>query len=212
MTEEQNTAPAEAAETPKQETAPTPEKKKTEDRGSKGGGQRRGRGRRDRKPREPKEFEESILQIDRVTRVTKGGRQLRFRVSVVIGDKKGRVGFGIGKSSEVLGGIRKAVADAKQNLITIPIQNDTIPHAVKAKFKSSQVHLYPAPAGKGVIAGGATRKILDVSGIKNVLAKLHGSRTRINVARSTFQALGSLTHEAPYTPKKQTEETVTTTE
>lgn len=158
-----------------------------------------------RQEREPKEFEESILQIDRVTRVTRGGRQLRFRISVVIGDKKGRVGFGIGKSGEVLVGIQKAVADAKRNLINVPTFNDTIPHDVTASFKASKVFLLPAPDGTGVIAGGALRKILELSGIKNVLSKMHGSRNKLNAAHATFEALKKLENKAPHTPKGEKE-------
>ena len=93
--------------------------------------------------------------------MTKGGRQLRFRVSIVIGDQKGRVGFGIGKSSEVMTGVQKAIADAKRNLINVPVFEDTIPHAITAKFKASKVLLFPAPEGKGVIAGGAVRKAVS---------------------------------------------------
>ncbi len=168
-------------------------------RGGRGGGRGRGRrgGGRGRRTREPKEFEETILQIDRVTRVTRGGRQLRFRVSVVIGDRKGRVGLGIGKSSEVLGGIRKAVSMAKKNLVKVPIYGETIPHNVQSKFKASQVTLMPAQEGKGVIAGGSVRKILDLAGVKNVLSKMHGSRNPINTAKATLIALKELEQQAP---------------
>lgn len=160
-----------------------------------------GKKRRQRPAREPKEFEESIIQIDRVTRVTKGGRQLRFRVSVVIGDKKGRVGFGIGKSGEVMVGVQKAIATAKKNLVRVPIFEDSIPHLSSAKFKATKVTLFPAPEGKGVIAGSSVRKILELSGVKNVLSKLHGSRNRINAAYATMDALNALESKAPYKPK-----------
>ncbi len=165
---------------------------------NKGGGNspRRGRGRR-RDDRAAKEFEEAVLQIDRVTRVNKGGRQLRFRISIIIGDKKGRVGFGIAKSAEVVTGIQKAVSKAKKNLIKVPIFADTIPHEVKSIFKSSQVMIMPAAAGKGVVAGGAVRKILELAGVKNALSKVHGSRNKINIARATFEALQSLQNRAP---------------
>ena len=139
------------------------------------------------------------------TRVTRGGRQLRFRISVIIGDKKGRVGFGIGKSGEVLVGIQKAVADAKRNLITVPTFNDTIPHDVTATFKASKVFLLPAPDGTGVIAGGAVRKILELAGIKNVLSKMHGSRNKLNSSHATFEALKKLETKAPHTPKGKEE-------
>lgn len=165
-------------------------------------------GRRERAPREKKEFEESILQIDRVTRVVKGGRRLRFRVSVIIGDQKGRVGFGIGKSAEVMIGIQKAVAKAKRNLITVPIFNGTIPHQQIGKFKASEVLLFPAPEGKGVIAGGAVRKILELAGVKDVLSKMHGSRNRINVAHATFEALTALQNRNPFKKKVEEKEEV----
>ncbi len=184
----------EKKEEPKQE-----ERKSGGRRGSdrpKRGGGRRGGGRRQQK--EPKEFEEAILQIDRVTRVVSGGRRLRFRISVVIGDQKGRVGFGVGKSAEVMVGIQKAVAQAKKNLINVPIFNGTIPHEMNSTFKSSRVLLFPAPEGKGVIAGGAVRRILELAGVKNVLSKIHGSRNKLNVAVATIQALQGLQNKAPH--------------
>ncbi len=159
-----------------------------------------------RGPREPKEFEESILQIARVTRVVKGGRRMRFRVSVIIGDRKGRVGFGIGKSTEVMGGIQKAVAVAKKKLTSVSIFEDSIPHEVVGTFKATKVILLPAPEGTGVIAGGAVRKILELAGVKNVLSKLHGSRNALNVAYATFQALSQLQSRAPEKKKEDEDE------
>jgi small subunit ribosomal protein S5 len=178
------------------------EPRKDEKRGGRGGdrpqrGGRRGGNRRNQQ-KEPKEFEEAILQIDRVTRVVSGGRRLRFRISVVIGDQKGRVGFGVGKSAEVMVGIQKAVAQAKRNLINVPIFNGTIPHEMNSTFKSSRVLLFPAPEGKGVIAGGAVRRILELAGVKNVLSKVHGSRNKLNVAVATIQALQGMQNKAPY--------------
>ncbi len=190
MTEENTTPPAEKTE----EKTTTPEKTTGEQKSEEKPRRERRprRGGRDRKPREAKEFEEAILQIDRVTRVVKGGRRLRFRLTVVIGDKKGRVGFGIGKSSEVMTAIQKAVSRAKQNLITVPIINGTIPHEANESFKASRVLLFPAPEGKGVIAGGAVRKILELAGVKDVLSKSHGSRNKLNIACATFNALRGL--------------------
>lgn len=152
-------------------------------------------GRRDRRDsirEEEKEFQEEMLSIDRVTRVTAGGRQLRFRASVVIGDGKGRVGLGIGKSGEVQGAIEKAIRDAKKNLITFPIVNGTIPHDVAVNFKSSALFLHPAHQGTGIIAGGSVRKIFAVSGIKDVIAKQHGAPNGITNARVTMKALQAL--------------------
>lgn len=142
--------------------------------------------------KEAKEFEEEVIQIDRVTRVVKGGRRLRFRATVVIGDKKGRVGYGIGKSVEVPNAIQKAVSKAKKNLIKIPIYNGTIPHAIQIKFKASIVLLKPAGEGTGIIAGGAVRKVVDMAGIKNILSKTLGSSNRVNNTKAAYIALTSL--------------------
>ncbi len=194
MTDEKKTTPEETAKT--EESSVRKAAIPNTDRKSQGGNRGRGRKRSFRK-REPKEFEESIINIDRVTRVTKGGRQMRFRVSVVIGNKKGKVGFGIGKSSEVMIGVQKAVANAKKNLITVPIFEDSLPHEIVGKFKASTILLFPAPEGKGVIAGGAVRKVLELAGVKNVLSKMHGSRNGINSTYATINALGALQNRVP---------------
>lgn len=209
MSEEKKTVPEENTVANATEPKPDNRSGNSDDKRSANdrGGNRRGRRGAPRKQREPKEFEEAILQIDRVTRVTKGGRQLRFRVSVVIGDQKGRVGFGIGKSSEVMMGVQKAIASAKKNLIKVPIFEDSIPHAVECKYKASRVLLFPAPEGKGVIAGGAVRKVLELAGVKNVLSKMHGSRNKLNSSYATIQALKSLQSRAPH--KKKVDEAPT---
>lgn len=142
--------------------------------------------------REPKEFEEEVLQIDRVTRVVAGGRRLRFRATVVIGNKKGRVGVGLGKAGEIATAIQKAIAKAKKNLMTVPITHDTIPHPVNQKFKSARIMIKPAHAGTGIIAGGAVRKILELAGVKNVLSKRFGTTNKIANARATLLALKKL--------------------
>jgi small subunit ribosomal protein S5 len=143
--------------------------------------------------REQKEFDEEVLEIGRVTRVVKGGRRLRFRCTVAIGDRKGRVAVGIGKSSEVVNGIKKAVTMAKKNLFRVPIaQGDTIPHTVNLKYKAVHLLIRPAAPGTGVIAGGALRKILNLSGIKNVLSKNFGSRNTLVMAQATMKALKKL--------------------
>ncbi len=141
---------------------------------------------------EAKEFKEEMLEIARVTRVTAGGRQLRFRASIVIGDGKGRVGLGIGKSGEVQGAIEKAIRDAKKNLVTFNITNGTIAHDVNVNFKSSTLFLHPAHPGTGIIAGGAVRKICSVSGLKDVIAKQHGSSNPITNARVAMKAFSAL--------------------
>lgn len=142
---------------------------------------------------ERKEFDEETLQIDRVTRVVKGGRRLRFRCTVAIGDRKGRVGLGIGKASEVAQGIKKAVAQAKKDLIHVQLApGDTIPHAVNYKYKAARIMMMPAAPGTGVIAGGALRKILSLAGIKNVLSKDFGSRNMLVTAQASMRALQTL--------------------
>ncbi len=158
--------------------------------------------------KEVKEFEEEVIQIDRVTRVVKGGRRLRFRATVVIGDKKGRIGYGIGKSVEVPRAIQKAVSKAKKNLVKIPIYNGTIPHSIQIKFKASKVLLKPASEGTGIIAGGAVRKLVDIAGIKNILSKTLGSSNKLNNTKAAYIALTSL-RERPELEKKNKEKVST---
>lgn len=143
-------------------------------------------------PREVKEFEEYMLQLDRVTRVVKGGRRMRFRASVVIGDRAGRVGFGMGKGADVQIAMRKAVTEAKKHIITVPVVNGTITHDSKVKFKSARILTLPASEGTGVIAGGAMRKILELAGVKNVLGKSFGTNNRVVVAQATMRLLTEL--------------------
>jgi small subunit ribosomal protein S5 len=143
--------------------------------------------------KEAKEFDEEVLQIDRVTRVVKGGRRLRFRCLVAIGDRKGRVGIGIGKATEVVNGIKKAVAKAKNSLIKVMITDtDSIPHPVQVKYKSAKMFIMPASPGTGVIAGGSLRKILSLAGVKNVLSKNHGSTNKVVTAQASILALMQL--------------------
>lgn len=148
--------------------------------------------RRPRRDRAEKEFEERVVTINRVTKVVKGGRRFRFAALVVIGDGKGRVGFGTGKANEVPDAIKKAVEDAKKNVFTVPTVGDTIPHAVTGNYGAGSVLLRPASEGTGVIAGGAVRDVLEVAGIKDVLSKCLGSRTPINMVRATIAALQDL--------------------
>ncbi len=141
------------------------------------------------KPR--KEFKEELLSIDRVTRVNSWGRQLRFRAVMVIGDGKGNVALWTGKSWEVVDAIAKAVADAKKRLITVKIENWTVPYNVEAKFKAAKVMVHPASDGTWIIAWGAMRKILATAGYTDVLAKRYGSTNLINNAKATLKALSS---------------------
>jgi small subunit ribosomal protein S5 len=156
---------------------------------------KRGRG-----PREAKEYEEEVIQIDRVTRVVKGGRRLRFRATVAVGNHKGRVGIGIGKSTEVQGAIQKAIAQAKKGFIQVPMVGLTIPHRIKVKYKSAKLLLMPACPGTGIIAGGPLRKILELSGVQDVLSKSLGCNNRLTNSHAAILALSSL-REIPWLKK-----------
>lgn len=147
---------------------------------------------RDSRNREPKEFEERVVQVRRVTKVVTGGKRMGFRVLTVVGDRKGQVGIGIGKAAEVSAAIRKGVELAKKSLIRVPLISGTIPHEVFGKLGSSDVLLRPAPSGKGVIAGGSVRIILELCGVRDVVAKSIGSSNAINTAKATLNALESL--------------------
>lgn len=148
-----------------------------------------------RKPRREareQEFEERVVVINRVTKVVKGGRRFRFAALVVVGDKKGRVGFGTGKANEVPDAIRKGIEAAKKNLINVKLINGTLPHIATGKFGAGEVFVRPAIEGTGVIAGGAIRDVMELAGVTDVLTKCIGSRTPINMVRATFEALGSM--------------------
>lgn len=143
--------------------------------------------------RAEREFEEKIVDIARVTNVVKGGRRFSFSAVVVVGDKKGRVGFGHGKANEVPDAIKKAVKDAQNNLIRVPIINkSTVPHEQWAKFLASNVMLKPAPKGKGIIASSSVRAVVELAGYTDIYTKSYGSRTKGNVVKATFEALKKL--------------------
>ena len=135
------------------------------------------------------EFEEVIVNIGRVTKVVKGGRRFRFTALVVIGNKQGIVGFGFGKAKEVPDAIKKAIDDGFKNLVKVNIKGSTIAHDIEQKFNSSKILLKPASEGTGVIAGGATRPVLELAGIKDILTKSLGSNNPSNVVRATVEAL-----------------------
>jgi len=154
------------------------------------------RNNRGRKPRsvkrEPKLYEERVVSIGRVTKVVKGGRRFKFSALVVVGDQNGKVGFGIGKASEVPDAIKKAIETAKKNIIEVPMSGTTIPHTITGKFGAGKVFLRPAVEGTGVIAGGGVRAVLELAGIKDVLSKSLGSDAPVNIVSATVEALKQL--------------------
>ena len=145
-----------------------------------------------RNDREQSEFEERVVSINRVTKVVKGGRRLRFAALVVVGDRNGRVGFGTGKAQEVPEAIRKAIEAAKKNLITVPMVGTTLPHEALGVFGGGKILLKPAVEGAGVAAGGAVRAVLELAGVADVTSKSLGPNTPINVVRATVDGLTQL--------------------
>ena len=138
------------------------------------------------------EWTEQVVQIRRVTKVVKGGKKLSFRAIVIVGNKKGQVGVGCAKAAEVIIAIQKAIADGRKNLITVPIFKTTIPHPITGRSGAGAVMLRPASQGTGIIAGGAVRSVLELAGIENILSKSLGSKSPLNAANATLEALKSL--------------------
>lgn len=141
---------------------------------------------------EVEEFEERVLEIRRVTKVVKGGKSLSFRAVAVVGNKNGKVGVGIGNAREVPAAIRKAIANARRNLIEVPVTKGTIPHDIVGRQDASKVILKPAAPGTGIIASAAVRAVVELAGIKNILTKSLGSTNPLNLARATFNGLKEL--------------------
>jgi small subunit ribosomal protein S5 len=151
-------------------------------------------------------FEEEVISIRRVTKVVKGGKNLRFSAAVVVGDKKGKVGIGKGKAREVPLAIKKAVADARKNIIEVPVLNDTIPYYSIGKFGAARVVLRPASPGTGVIAGGSVRVIMELAGIRNILTKSLKSKNTFTVALATINGLRSLNNPEQIREKRNISE------
>lgn len=192
---------AAAEETPAEEAAETTEEDITDEvvaeeveREDKPAKKSRGRKKkietREEKPQS--EWSEQVVQISRVTKVVKGGKKLSFRAIVVVGNKKGQVGVGCAKASEVIIAIQKAITDGRKNLITVPIFKTTIPHPITGRSGAGKVMLRPASQGTGIIAGGAVRPVLELAGIENILSKSQGSKSPLNAANATLNALKSL--------------------
>lgn len=137
----------------------------------------------------PKEFEETVVQINRISKKTKGGNQIRFSALMVVGDRKGKVGVGISKAADVRSAIRKAIEAAKRRMIVVPLKGTTIPYSVTEKFSAARILLKPAPPGSGIIAGGPMRVVLEAAGIRDAVGKILGTKNKISNVYATLKAL-----------------------
>ncbi len=154
--------------------------------------ERRPRKSNNRDDQAQREFDQKVVEVTRVTRVVAGGKRMRFRALVVIGDHKGRVGMGLKKGMDVAESVNKAVNQAKKNMITLPLVNETIPHEVTMKYKASKLMMRPARPGSGVIAGGAVRSVMELAGVKNVVSKMMGSANKVNNIKAVFKAFQTM--------------------
>lgn len=143
-------------------------------------------------PRAEQEFEETVVQVNRVSKKTKGGNTIRFSVLVVVGDKKGRVGVGLGKAPDVVSGIKKAAAYAKKHLINVPMKETTIPYELRVKHGAAELLMKPAPPGSGIIAGGPIRPVFEAAGIRDVVAKMLGSNNKVTNVYAAIKGLREL--------------------
>jgi len=155
------------------------------------------RGRRTERGQErDSEFEKRVLQVDRVSRTVRGGKRVRFRALIIMGNRAGKVGIGIGKASEVVDAVNKAIKIAQKEMIEVAIHNETIPHRIELHYGSAHIILRPAKRGTSIVAGGAIRAICDLAGIKNIVAKILGTANKINNAKATIEALKRLKIES----------------
>ena len=145
----------------------------------------------DKEPKE-KEFEEKLITLNRTSKTVKGGRRMSFSALTVVGDKKGRVGYGLGKANDVSEAIKKSIDKAKRSLVFVPLKNGTLPHEMTGKYKSSEVLLKPACSGTGIIAGGTVRAIMEAAGATDIQSKSLGSNAAVNVVRATFDAISKI--------------------
>jgi len=141
---------------------------------------------------EVREFEEKVVQINRISKKTKGGNQIRFSALVVVGDKKGKVGVGLAKAPDVRNAIRKAIAAAKRKMLIVPLKGNTVPLSVNEKFSAAKVLLKPAPPGSGIIAGGPMRVVLELAGVKDAVGKILGTKNKISNVYATIKALNTI--------------------
>ncbi|GHW02911.1 hypothetical protein AGMMS50249_6970 [candidate division SR1 bacterium] len=204
---ETTTAPVSEAQSPDQGG------EKRFSRGGKGGNDRGGRGDRrdrgDKRDKPKKEFDELLLEVRRVTRVTTGGRRMSFRATVLVGNKKGKIGLGVAKGNDVAGAVAKATNEAYKTMFQVPIaKGDTVPYILELKYKAAIVRLLPASEGTGLKAGSSIRSVLELAGYSNMLSKMIGSNNKLNNALATIKALASYKHaeyfEGLRTPKVAT--------
>jgi small subunit ribosomal protein S5 len=182
------------SETPNTTPAPSNNSRPSGRGGNNGGNDRSGGfRRRSSEPRVPSEFEEKVLEVNRVTRVVKGGKRMRFRALVVIGDRKKRVAFGLGKAADVTTAVAKAVAAAKKDMLNVYLHKGTLPYRVIGIHKSAEVLIKPATPGTGLIAGGAVRTVLELAGVQDAVAKMLGSANKISNVMASMDALRQLT-------------------
>lgn len=143
-------------------------------------------------------FEDRVVSVARVSKTVKGGRRMSFSALVVVGDRQGYVGYGLGKANEVPEAVRKAVSQARKNLIHVPFENETIPYVVLTKYGASKVLMSPAPEGAGIVAGGTVRAVAELAGIPNIMAKTIGSRNPQNLVKAVFLGLSQLKTREQY--------------